>query len=48
MKNRLTAKDYRFDALFETIVASPQFLNKREPEAPRTLDAGLLYRKVKQ
>jgi hypothetical protein len=48
MKNRLTGKDYRFDSLFETIVASPQFLNKREPETPGTLDAGLLYRKVKQ
>ena len=48
MKNRLTAKDYRFDCLFETIVTSPQFLNKREPEESRTLDAGLLYRKVKQ
>ena len=29
MKTRLAAADYRFDSLVETIVASPQFLNRR-------------------
>jgi hypothetical protein len=29
MKTRLAAKDYRFSSLVETIVTSPQFLNKR-------------------
>ena len=33
MENRLTAKDYRFDSLVETIVTSPQFLNKRVPDS---------------
>jgi len=32
MKGRLTADGYRFDSLVETIVASPQFLNKRNTE----------------
>jgi hypothetical protein len=31
MENRLTADDYRFNSLVETIVTSPQFLNKRTP-----------------
>jgi hypothetical protein len=34
MENRLAAKGYRFDTLVETIVTSPQFLNKRIPVAP--------------
>jgi mono/diheme cytochrome c family protein len=34
MENRLAAKGYRFDTLVETIVTSPQFLNKRVPVAP--------------
>jgi hypothetical protein len=33
MKARLQAKEYRFDTLVETIVASPQFLNKRNPDS---------------
>jgi hypothetical protein len=32
MNTRLAAKQYRFDSLLETIVTSPQFLNKRIPE----------------
>ncbi len=47
MKTRLAAKDFRFDSLFETIVTSPEFLNKRVPEAPRALAAELVYRKAK-
>lgn len=31
MERNLAAKDYRFDTLVETIVASPQFLDKRMP-----------------
>jgi hypothetical protein len=29
MQSQLTAKDYRFSSLVETIVTSPQFLNQR-------------------
>jgi hypothetical protein len=36
MEARLRAKEYRIDSLVETIVASPQFLNKRNPELPET------------
>jgi Protein of unknown function (DUF1592)/Protein of unknown function (DUF1588)/Protein of unknown function (DUF1587)/Protein of unknown function (DUF1595)/Protein of unknown function (DUF1585) len=36
MQTQLAAKQYRFDTLIETIVASPQFLNRRIPEAPET------------
>jgi len=32
MKTRLQAKEYRFDSLVETVVASPQFLNTRVPD----------------
>ena len=35
MKTRLSAMGYRFDSLVETIVSSPQFLNRRRPESPR-------------
>jgi hypothetical protein len=34
MKLRLAASDYHFSALVETIVLSPQFRNRRVPEAP--------------
>jgi hypothetical protein len=34
MESRLAAREYRFNALIETIVTSPQFLNKRMPDAP--------------
>ncbi len=34
MKLRLAASGYRFSALVETIVLSPQFRNRRVPEAP--------------
>jgi Protein of unknown function (DUF1588)/Protein of unknown function (DUF1585) len=32
MKTRLAARDYRFDALVESIVTSRQFLNQRNPD----------------
>ena len=32
METRLAANEYRFDSLVETIVSSPQFLNKRNTE----------------
>jgi hypothetical protein len=32
MKSRLAADGYRFDSLVETIVSSPQFLNKRNTD----------------
>jgi hypothetical protein len=34
MQAQLTANDYRFTPLVETIVTSPQFLNKRSPDPP--------------
>jgi hypothetical protein len=34
MKSQLKAKDYRFDTLIETIVASPQFSHARIADAP--------------
>jgi hypothetical protein len=37
METRLQANQYRFNTLVETIVASPQFLNKRTPESRETL-----------
>ncbi|MCU1263268.1 MAG: hypothetical protein JWO80_6153 [Bryobacterales bacterium] len=33
METRLEAKEYRFDSLVQTIVTSPQFLNKRIPDS---------------
>ena len=36
MKSQLAAKEYRFDSLVETIVSSPQFLNKRNPDLRET------------
>jgi mono/diheme cytochrome c family protein len=36
MESELAAKDYRFDSLVETIVTSPQFLNRRIPDRPET------------
>ncbi|HYP14199.1 MAG TPA: DUF1592 domain-containing protein [Bryobacteraceae bacterium] len=36
MQARAVANQYRFNALVETIVSSPQFLNKRIPEAAQT------------
>ena len=39
MKGRLTANGYRFDSLVETIVSSPQFLNKRNTESRKTSEA---------
>ena len=46
MKTQLAAKDYQFDALVETIVTSPQFLNKRIPEVPEASEARLESRKA--
>ena len=37
METRLRADEYRFDSLVETIVTSPPFLNKRNPDAHQTL-----------
>ena len=34
MKTRLAANEYRFESLVETIVTSPQFLNRRNPDPP--------------
>jgi len=34
MRATLAASAYRFDSLVETIVTSPQFLNKRSPDSP--------------
>jgi hypothetical protein len=36
MATQLAANEYRFNSLVETIVTSPQFLNKRMPVAPET------------
>jgi hypothetical protein len=36
MESQLAAKDYRFDSLVETIVTSPQFLNRRISDASVT------------
>jgi hypothetical protein len=36
METRLPAEQYRFNALVETIVTSPQFLNKRNPDSRET------------
>jgi hypothetical protein len=36
METRLAAKEYRFNSLVETIVTSPQFLNKRVPDLRET------------
>ena len=38
METRLAAKEYRFDTLVETIVTSPQFLNKRNPDPRATAE----------
>ena len=40
MKARLTADGYRFDSLVETIVSSPQFLNKRNTEITQNKPVG--------
>ena len=36
MVNRLRAQEYRWNTLVETIVTSPQFLNKRDPDSRET------------
>ncbi len=46
MKAQLAANGYRFNALVETIVISPEFLNKRIPDAPETSEAQLQSRKA--
>jgi len=35
MQTRMRATGYQFSALVETIVSSPQFLNRRRPELPK-------------
>jgi hypothetical protein len=46
MQTQLEANEYHFDSLVESIVTSPQFLNKRIPEAPETSVAHLESRKA--
>ncbi|MGH9613666.1 MAG: DUF1592 domain-containing protein [Bryobacteraceae bacterium] len=46
METQLRANRYRFRSLVETIVTSPQFLNKRTPVAPETSVARLQSRKA--
>ncbi len=45
METQLTANEYRFDSLIDTIVTSPQFLNKRIPARPETSVAHLQFQK---
>ena len=42
MQTRLAGKEYRFSALIDTIVTSPQFLNRRIPEPRVKTGAPLL------
>ena len=44
MRAELAAEDYRFDSLVETIVTSPQFLNKRNPHSRDTPDLAAMRR----
>jgi hypothetical protein len=46
MKAQLAANEYRFNTLVETIITSPQFLNKRIPDVPETSVAQLQSRKA--
>jgi hypothetical protein len=48
METQLKANEYRFDSLVDTIVTSPQFLNKRTPAAPETSVAHLQFKKGNQ
>jgi hypothetical protein len=41
MESRLAAKEYRFDTLVESIVTSPQFLNRRNPDSRETPESQL-------
>jgi hypothetical protein len=45
MNAQLGTNEYRFGSMVETIVTSPQFLNKRVPVAPETSVAHLQFRK---
>jgi hypothetical protein len=45
MQARAAATNHRFSSLVETIVASPQFLNKRVAEAPAALASKAIPRK---
>jgi hypothetical protein len=47
MENQLLANDYRFGSLIETIVTSPQFLNKRISLASEPSMAALQSRNAK-
>jgi len=47
MENQLLANDYRFNSLVETIVTSPQFLNKRISLAPESTMAAIQSRSTK-
>jgi hypothetical protein len=45
METQLAAREYRFHSLVQTIVTSPQFLNKRISDVPDTSVAHLQSRK---
>jgi hypothetical protein len=38
MEKNLAARKYQFDSLIETIVTSPQFLDRRSPQQPQEPD----------
>jgi hypothetical protein len=46
MKTQLVANGYRYNSLVETIVTSPQFLNKRTPEKRESYAAQMEPRKA--
>ncbi|HEV8145101.1 MAG TPA: DUF1592 domain-containing protein, partial [Bryobacteraceae bacterium] len=47
MVSRAAANQYRFQALIEAIVTSPQFLKRRNTVAPKTVASAVLSRKAK-
>jgi hypothetical protein len=47
MQARAAANDYRFDSLLESIVTSPQFLNKRVSQAPSAPESESQPRRAK-
>ena len=47
MQDRAAANGYRFSSLIETIITSPQFLNKRAAEPPAATESESKPRKAK-
>jgi len=47
IQTQLAAKQFRFNSLVESIVTSPQFLNRRIPDSTEVLEAELQSRKAK-